>query len=316
MDDLKGMDETALGNVPGLSKSDARNIAHYLTRLDVPPRPEERPPGPKAEDKAMDRQLMLSYLMRVPRMNHVKAEMVIDAGYDSVDKILKASKADLRAINGLGAKTVQEIMDHASSGGFTKVTQCRQCKGQIQPFEGECPHCHSPVVDQELDEGAEERGKTRPKTEQATLEPSFTYLIKESKGGLSYTLFEEALGKGRRGYCVTREYPLKIRTKYNLGDTPVVWLSNIGKENCIRPKDLEKLSFSLEQFLAAKDVIILLDGLEYLITNNNFLTVLRFIQSLRDQVAINHSILMMAVNPSTLDPHELNLLEKEVDGCF
>jgi archaellum biogenesis ATPase FlaH len=129
-------------------------------------------------------------------------------------------------------------------------------------------------------------------------------------------LFEEALGKGRRGYCVTREYPLKIRTKFNLGDTPVVWLSNIGKENCIRPKDLEKLSFSLEQFLAAKDVIILLDGLEYLITNNNFLTVLRFIQSLRDQVAINHSILMMAVNPSTLDPHELNLLEKEVDGCF
>jgi len=61
-------------------------------------------------------------------------------------------------------------------------------------------------------------------------------------------------------------------------------------------------------------VIILLDGLEYLITNNNFLTVLRFIQSLRDQVAINHSILMLAVNPSTLDPHELNLLEKEVDA--
>jgi hypothetical protein len=34
--------------------------------------------------------------------------------------------------------------------------------------------------------------------------------------------------------------------------------------------------------------------------------VLRFVQSLRDQVAIHHSILLLAVNPATLDPHELN----------
>ena len=61
---------------------------------------------------------------------------------------------------------------------------------------------------------------------------------------------------------------------------------------------------------------ILLDGLEYLITNNNFLTVLRLVQSLRDQVAINHSILLVAMNPSTLDAHELNLLEKEVDATI
>jgi archaellum biogenesis ATPase FlaH len=127
-------------------------------------------------------------------------------------------------------------------------------------------------------------------------------------------MFVEALGRGSKGYCVTRDYPLKIRSKYNLGETTIIWLSNIGKEDSLRPKDLEKLSFSLEQFLSKNQGgVILLDGLEYLITNNNFLTVLRFLQTLRDQVAINHSILLMAVNPSTLDPHELNLLEREVD---
>ena len=121
------------------------------------------------------------------------------------------------------------------------------------------------------------------------------------------------MSQGLKGFCVTRNYPLKIKSKYNLGDTQILWLSNVGKENSLRPKDLEKLSYSLEQFLANNSGVILLDGLEYLITNNNFLTVLRFIQSLRDQVAINRSILIMALNPSTLDPHELNLLEKEVD---
>ncbi|MDD1765075.1 MAG: DUF835 domain-containing protein, partial [Methanomassiliicoccales archaeon] len=84
-----------------------------------------------------------------------------------------------------------------------------------------------------------------------------------------------------------------------------------------RPKDLEKLSVSLEQFISAANTgegsIVLLDGLEYLITNNNFLTVLRFVQSLRDQIAIKNAVLLMALNPSTLEPHELNLLEKEVD---
>lgn len=59
--------------------------------------------------------------------------------------------------------------------------------------------------------------------------------------------------------------------------------------------------------------IVLLDGLECLITNNNFLTVLKFVQSLRDRVAVNCSILLIALNHSTLDAHELKLLEKEVD---
>ena len=105
-----------------------------------------------------------------------------------------------------------------------------------------------------------------------------------------------------------------IRSKFDLKDTPIIWLSNVGRDNAIRPKDLEKLSLSLEQFLSQTGGgIVLLDGLEYLITNNNFITVLRLIQSLRDQVAINQSILLMAVNRSTLESHQLNLLEREVD---
>ncbi len=138
--------------------------------------------------------------------------------------------------------------------------------------------------------------------------------MEEDRPETSYNLFIKTLSKGMKGYCVTRNYPAKIRTKFDLKDTPVIWLSNVGRDNAIRPKDLEKLSLSLEQFLSQPGGgIVLLDGLEYLITNNNFITVLRLIQSLRDQVAINQSILLMAVNKSTLESHQLNLLEREVD---
>ncbi|MCK4757139.1 MAG: isoleucine--tRNA ligase [Thermoplasmata archaeon] len=145
------------------------------------------------------------------------------------------------------------------------------------------------------------------------LKDSYTYLIPEERSYLSYRYLCNELKHGRPGFCVTRSFPDKIKSKFDLGDTPILWLSNVGKDNAIRPKDLEKLSLSFEQFLSSKGGIILLDGIEYLITNNKFITVLRLIQSLRDQVAINKSILLISVNPSTLEKSELNLLEREVD---
>jgi hypothetical protein len=148
------------------------------------------------------------------------------------------------------------------------------------------------------------------------LEKSFTYLVEEDIPETSYKLFVNQLNIGMRGFCITRNYPAKIKARFKLGDIPLFWLSNVGKDNTIRPKDLEKLSVALEQFLANKGVVILLDGIEYLITNNNFITILRLIQSLRDQVAINQSILILAVNPSTLESHQLNLLEREIDGVI
>ena len=129
----------------------------------------------------------------------------------------------------------------------------------------------------------------------------------------AYRLMKRYIESGRKGFCVTRNYPDKVREMYGLGDSPVLWLSNVGTKDSVRPKDLEKLSLSLEQFLTKQGGIILLDGLEYLITNNSFITVLRLIQSLRDQVAINRSILVMPVNPDTMSSNELNNLEKEVD---
>jgi hypothetical protein len=145
------------------------------------------------------------------------------------------------------------------------------------------------------------------------LRDGFTYLLREERSTGAYKLLKRYIESGKKGFCVTRNYPEKVREMYGLGDTPILWLSNVGTKDSVRPKDLEKLSLSLEQFLSKQGGIILLDGLEYLITNNSFITVLRLIQSLRDQVAINRSIFILPVNPDTMSSNELNNLEKEVD---
>jgi RNA polymerase subunit RPABC4/transcription elongation factor Spt4 len=188
-------------------------------------------------------------------------------------------------------------------------TACPFCDAVVPEDAATCPSC-----------GTSLRGALRPAAREAAvqrtrpeLQVSSTYLVTEETSTNSYQLFLRTVAAGTKGFCVTRVYPEKIREQYGLPGVPILWLSNVGKEDTVRPKDLEKLSLSLEQFISREKGVVLIDGIEYLITNNNFITVLRLVQTLRDQVAMNNALLVFSVNPATLDEHQLHLLEREVD---
>ena len=139
------------------------------------------------------------------------------------------------------------------------------------------------------------------------------YMVEEDKPKIAYQLFMETLAKGTPGLCFTRVYPAILTQRYDFGSAHLLWLSNAGKDESIRPRDLERLSLLLEQFLVEEKGVALIDGIEYLITNNDFVTVLRMIQSVRDQVAINEAIMIVSLDSSTLGYQELSLLEREMD---
>jgi hypothetical protein len=247
----------------------------------------------------------LKALMGAEGITLDKAMALLDAGFTSIDSLRSAPQEDFAVVDGiskLDAKRMFDTLHKDDAKPPAEPPAQPQADSTPQPVKQET--APSPV---ELEPPAEDMADQE-------LERSFSYLVEEDKPDTSYRLFIKALDEGMKGFCVTRNYPAKIKSKFDLKDTPVMWLSNVGRDNAIRPKDLEKLSMALEQFLSQEGGgIVLLDGLEYLITNNNFITVLRLIQSLRDQVAINQSILLMAVNRSTLESHQLNLLEREVD---
>lgn len=188
---------------------------------------------------------------------------------------------------------------------------CVACQEMIPSGSATCPSC-----------GASQSSATaavapappsRVETPSSELRGASTYLVKEPASEEAYRLFLGALRAGRKGLCITRVFPAKLRERFGLPDLPILWLSNVGKEDAVRPKDLEKLSLSVEQFLTREKGVILMDGIEYLATNNNFLTVLRLLQSIRDQVAINDAIMILSANPATFETHHLTLLEREVD---
>jgi hypothetical protein len=58
---------------------------------------------------------------------------------------------------------------------------------------------------------------------------------------------------------------------------------------------------------------MLLSGIEYLILQNNFDSVLKLIQLLRDHAAITGTILIIPVSPGTVEKKELKLIERELE---
>ncbi len=199
------------------------------------------------------------------------------------------------------------------------ATACGKCGAPLVEAVPEEVTASEPSAEESIPEGAtpEEPIAASEDVEGIGIEKlkwGGTHLIKSETTDEHYRLIEQALARGHPAICFTRDFPKKLRDQFNFGEAKVYWLSNIGKKETIRPKNLEKLSLSIEQFLAKDEHgVILLSGIEYLITNNNFITVLRLIQSMRDQVAVANSILILPVNPSVLEKSQLKLLEREVD---
>jgi isoleucyl-tRNA synthetase len=264
---------------------------------------------------------------RIPGITVAKAVALFDAGYKSLAALRAATKQEIAAIEGLLPADAVRILDALAAKKAIDVS-CPTCGASIVASTRRCPRCGELVTTKASEElasppsggavqGRAPSASSRPASEEDAaqlLKDSSSYLVLEATPEEAHRLFQLAQATGKRGLVITRTFPQKVRERLGGAETLILWLSNVGKdEDTVRPKDLEKLSLAVEQFLARERGVVLLDAIEYLVTNNNFITVLRLVQSIRDQVAINNAVFLISVNPSALDPHQLTLLQKEVD---
>jgi PAS domain S-box-containing protein len=144
------------------------------------------------------------------------------------------------------------------------------------------------------------------------LEASDGYIILEKRPRKSLEIFFDHVTHGIPGFIISREYPEKLRRKLKLIKTPMIWLSHSEVENTVSPNDLSKLNYILQEFVKqSKESIILFDGVEYLMTQTDFTTVLKYLQALKDIVVIGNSRLIIPLYEKTLSPKEYSQLQKE-----
>lgn len=146
-----------------------------------------------------------------------------------------------------------------------------------------------------------------------SLEPGYSYLIKEEKPFVAFDIFVDQVTHGNRGLCITRQHPSKVRVNYGLKRTPILWFSQTGAENSIDPSNISKLVHTIRNFVKEnKGSVVLLDGVEYLKLQNDFNLVMKYLNMINDIIMAEEAKLILPVNPKTLTENEMAYMEREM----
>lgn len=145
------------------------------------------------------------------------------------------------------------------------------------------------------------------------LELREVYLIEEERPEKAYDIFTDLVKHGFKGFGICRTHPQKIREKYALKKTPVMWLSEVESKQLeqIGPQDIPKLLYVVAEFTKrAQPAVVIVEGVEYLIVQNGFKAVLKLLHTLSDYVVTSQSVLLLPINPRSLPAHQHVMLKR------
>ena len=142
-----------------------------------------------------------------------------------------------------------------------------------------------------------------------------SYLVEEDRPEHAYALLAKAVSGGDAGLLITRTNPRRVREESSLQSIKVLWLTDRegSREETIAPA-LERIVYEIEGYMSKHPRgAVMLDGVEYLVSNNSFDAVLRFVRRLVDTVSEGHVTFVVSLGPATVKEQELRMLEREMD---
>ena len=147
--------------------------------------------------------------------------------------------------------------------------------------------------------------------EQFPIERGSIYLVKEKRPNVSFAIFNEAVSHGASGMLVVREHPNRLKQIHFFNASKILWLTRRVGVDHIDPTELSLLSLEITKFVDAfQRSVVLLEGVEYMITQNDFESILRFVNHLHDFVLSRDCAVIIAIDPRVLSTRELALLER------
>jgi two-component system cell cycle response regulator len=145
------------------------------------------------------------------------------------------------------------------------------------------------------------------------LESGYIYLSGSENPGQSYNAFSELVKSGKPGLCITRMNPDKIMSMYGIAKTPIVWLTKnkIAGQQSIDSTELFRIHPNIADFVnKVEDGVVLMDGLEYLILDNDFLSVVKLLEQTNDTIMASSSRMVLQLDPDILEKKEFHLLKR------
>jgi PAS domain S-box-containing protein len=139
------------------------------------------------------------------------------------------------------------------------------------------------------------------------LEEGNMYLVKESEPLTSAEAFRDLLNVGYPGLAISRTPKREFKDTFEQ-EFDYFWVAEKGDEVFI-PPELKKIAEKIEAL--AKATAIFIDRLDYLISKTSFREILSFVYNLREIAYLKDHIVILCVDPSTMNQQELIQIEKE-----
>ncbi len=171
-----------------------------------------------------------------------------------------------------------------------------------------------PVKDK-IEKEVSETGEERKVIDLGKLKRGRSYIVlDDTKSTKTFDIFLASVEKGAPGLCFTRIFPPKIK-ELGDGDFSIFWLSTVdgsGDINTVKPERYnEEMLKIIKGYLSVKHSIFMIHGIEFLISNNGFEPIFKFLENLKELTETNKGIMLMSVDPKAMDPGEFNILKSE-----
>ncbi len=143
------------------------------------------------------------------------------------------------------------------------------------------------------------------------VERGFVYLVKEKRPRVSFDMFNEAVRHDAKGMLVAREHPNRLRHSHDFEAEKLLWLTRRAGVDHIDPTELSLLNLKITKFVESMNkAVVLIEGVEYMITQNDFESVLRFVNHMHDFVLTHDCAVILVIDARVLSTRELALLER------
>jgi DNA-directed RNA polymerase subunit RPC12/RpoP len=145
----------------------------------------------------------------------------------------------------------------------------------------------------------------------------YNYLVITEDPVLAYDWLKAVVRTGVPGLVMSTTFPEKLKREFELADgVELYWLSDTSPGP--RTLDPRRLDFEIMRALSNfvknnKGGALVLDGIEYLVVENSFDRVLKFVKKVNDLASVHDATMFVPITPTGLGPEEMTLLRKEFD---
>ncbi|MHA1584537.1 MAG: DUF835 domain-containing protein [Promethearchaeota archaeon] len=175
----------------------------------------------------------------------------------------------------------------------------------------------TPVLETSKAKSKKIKAKTQVQDKETLLDINTSYLCLDSNEDMAYSRFLNQVHAGRLGLVISRMHPDKIRKKYNLKETPIVWVNNsiVDEQKKYVQPNLQILLHLFKNFLKETNdkentSVILFDCLEYLGIYNDFKKLVQFFEVINENITLNNSIGIFKIHSDAFSIKELALLKR------